>query len=249
VRDVTGSKNMEDALRESEEKFRVLADTSPVAIVLHEGEKIIYVNPAGERLSGYSRDELYRMNIWSMANPEQRAQAIEAWKDLVAGKVSPVRMEFQLIRKDGGKRWIEVTAGMAYLAGNNITILSVDDITERKRVEEALNEAKSDAELYVDLMGHDINNLNQIGMGFLEIALGTLDLDEQGRTLLKKSLGAIEGSTTLIDNVRKLQRAESGDMRNYPVDLGAMLTEVKDHYSHVPGRTWSSIMAPPAFVT
>jgi len=112
---------MEDALRESEEKFRVLADTSPVAIVLHEGEKIIYVNPAGERLSGYSRDELYRMNIWSMANPEQRAQAIEAWKDLVAGKVSPVRMEFQLIRKDGGKRWIEVTAGMAYLAGNNIT--------------------------------------------------------------------------------------------------------------------------------
>jgi len=98
-------------------------------------------------------------------------------------------------------------------------------------------------------MGHDINNLNQIGMGFLEIALGTLDLDEQGRTLLKKSLGALEGSTTLIDNVRKLQRAESGDMRNYPVDLGAMLAEVKDHYSHVPGTDVVINYGRPAFVT
>jgi PAS domain S-box-containing protein len=226
---------MEDALRESEEKFRALADTSPVAIVLHEGDKVIYINPAGERIIGYSKEEIYGMNIWSVAHPDQRAQAREAWNDLVSGKASQVSREFRVKRKDGAERWVKVSAGMAELAGKNITILSVDDITGRKQAEEALEESKSEAELYVDLMGHDINNMNQIGMGFLEIALGTLDLDEPGRALLTKSLGALEGSTRLIDNVRKIQRAESGDMRNYPVDLDSILVRVKDSYSHVPG--------------
>jgi PAS domain S-box-containing protein len=235
VRDITDRKKMEDALRESEEKFRVLADTSPVAIVLHEGDKVIYINPAGERIIGYSKEEIYGMNIWSVAHPDQRAQAREAWNDLVSGKASQVSREFRVKRKDGAERWVKVSAGMAELAGKNITILSVDDITGRKQAEEALEESKSEAELYVDLMGHDINNMNQIGMGFLEIALGTLDLDEPGRALLTKSLGALEGSTRLIDNVRKIQRAESGDMRNYPVDLDSILARAKDSYSHVPG--------------
>ncbi len=245
VRDVTARKKMEDALRESEEKFRVLADTSPVAIVLHDGDRIIYINPAGENLIGYSKEELQRMNLWSIAHPDQRAQVIDTWEDLVAGKAPTVSLEFRVIRKDGGERWVKVAAGMAELAGKKITILSVDDITGRKRAEEALKEAKSEAELYVDLMGHDINNLNQIGMGFLEIALGTLDLDEGGRALLSKSLGALEGSTRLIENVRKIQRVESGDMRNYPVDMGAILRKVKDYYSHVPGTDVEINYEPP----
>ena len=76
-------------------------------------------------------------------------------------------------------------------------------------------DAKSQAELYVDLMGHDINNMNQIGMGYLELALDMLSLDENGRSLLSKPMSAFENSTRLIDNVRKLQRVKSGELLQY----------------------------------
>jgi len=48
------------------------------------------------------------------------------------------------------------------------------DITDRKRSEKALLESKAEAELYVDLMGHDINNMNQIALGYLELAIDML---------------------------------------------------------------------------
>ncbi|AFD00325.1 putative PAS sensor signal transduction histidine kinase [Methanocella conradii HZ254] len=114
-------------------------------------------------------------------------------------------------------------------------IYYIRDITERKRAEEALQETKAQAELYVDLMGHDINNLNQVGMGFLELALDTLDLDEQGRSILSSSLRALESSTRLIDNVKKLQKVKSGKLQRYVVDLGKTLELVKENYSHMPG--------------
>ena len=55
MRDVTEQKRAEEALRESEKKFRVLADTSKAAIYVYQGENLLYVNEAAERITGYSR--------------------------------------------------------------------------------------------------------------------------------------------------------------------------------------------------
>ena len=55
-------------------------------------------------------------------------------------------------------------------------------------------------------MGHDINNLNQIGIGFLEMALDTIKLSPEERDLIARPLDALEASTRLIANVRKLQK-------------------------------------------
>jgi hypothetical protein len=83
----------------------------------------------------------------------------------------------------------------------------------RKRAEEALQQAKLQAELYVDLMGHDINNMNQIAIGFLELALQTLDTDKaltaQHRFLLEKPVDTLYNSARLIKNVKKLKNAQA----------------------------------------
>ena len=73
--DVTDSKRAEEALRESEKKFRVLAETSPAAIFLYQGEKYVYVNLMAETLTGYSRDELLAGDASDWIHPE--------FKDLV----------------------------------------------------------------------------------------------------------------------------------------------------------------------
>ncbi len=67
---ITDQLAVEQALRESEEKFRVLAETSPVAISIFQGERIFYANPALERLLGYGAEELYRMKFWEWAHKD-----------------------------------------------------------------------------------------------------------------------------------------------------------------------------------
>jgi len=119
--------------------------------------------------------------------------------------------------------------------GNVVGVIEQSrDITGRRRSEEALQEAKAEAELYLDLMGHDINNLNQIGLGFLEMALEAPGLDDRSRSLLSRPLAALENSSRLIDNVRKLQKARSGELHRMEIDIGRVLSDVQANYSHIP---------------
>jgi PAS domain S-box-containing protein len=110
------------------------------------------------------------------------------------------------------------------------------DITNRKQAEDALKEAKALAELYLDLMSHDINNLNQSAAGFLELALETLDADGKigpdGKLLIKKPLRAIQSSSTLIENVRKLQRLTAGGIKTMPIDLYEVFDGLKTQDFH-----------------
>lgn len=105
-----------------------------------------------------------------------------------------------------------------------------------KKTENELRSAKLQSDLYLDLMGHDINNLNHVGMGYLEIALDTLYLDDNGRSLISKSFAAFENSSRLIDNVRKLQKVRSGELYHQEMDVGQVLSDVKRHYSSMYSR-------------
>jgi two-component system phosphate regulon sensor histidine kinase PhoR len=125
-------------------------------------------------------------------------------------------------------------------------------IIMRKRAEDALAESKSQAELYVDFMGHDINNMNQVAMGFLELAIEKLGtegrLEKDDVPLLEKPMETMRNSAKLIDNVKKLQRLRAGILEPMLLDLGQVLSEVvsearctKDRhividYTHTPGR-------------
>jgi signal transduction histidine kinase len=110
----------------------------------------------------------------------------------------------------------------------------------RRRTEEALRQAKQQAELYVDLMGHDINNMNQIAIGFLELALQILGkekaLTEKHRFLLEKPVDTLYNSAGLIRNVKKLKDAQAGGLAIKIIDLDDVLTQVRDEFQRVPGR-------------
>ncbi|OPY27765.1 MAG: adaptive-response sensory kinase [Methanocella sp. PtaU1.Bin125] len=110
----------------------------------------------------------------------------------------------------------------------------------RRRTEEALLDSKQQAELYVDLMGHDINNMNQIALGFLELALQRLDenkkLGEEDRFTLEKPIETLQNSATLIHNVKMLQQARAGSLKARPVDLDEQIARAISEFAMVPGR-------------
>jgi signal transduction histidine kinase len=102
----------------------------------------------------------------------------------------------------------------------------------RKRAEDALAESKAQAELYVDFMGHDINNMNQVAMGYLELAMDKLGsagrLEKDDAPLLEKPMETMRNGAKLIDNVKKLQRLRAGMLEPMLLDVGQVLSEVMD---------------------
>ena len=110
-----------------------------------------------------------------------------------------------------------------------------EDMTDKVKTEEALIESRSRAELYLDLMGHDINNMHQIAMGYLELAQRALVLDESDRELIDKPREVMQRSAKLIENVRKLQKVQKGEIKDGVVDLSEVLTRVIGEYRALSG--------------
>jgi PAS domain S-box-containing protein len=148
--------------------------------------------------------------------------------------------------KDAGRRFYHARAFPTLGIDRKIASYTVmlADITDRRRYEEELSHARAQAELYLDLMGHDINNMNQIGIGFLEMALEKIMLSKEEEMLIRKPLSAMHNSTRLIDNVQKIRFADTGALSVEPVDIGLLLTEVIRDYHQVPGREITVEYAP-----
>jgi PAS domain S-box-containing protein len=128
-----------------------------------------------------------------------------------------------------------------------------EEIDKRIAIEKALAEAKSQAELYLDLMGHDINNLNQVGIGYLELARESNDLDEV-KSLIEKPLEVMRSASDIIDNVRKLKQITieepNSNFANKIINVCDILPEIKNRFSHINGRDITiNIQSPkPCFV-
>lgn len=131
-------KQAEKSLRESELRFRTLAETAASAIVIAQGTQLRYANTAAEALMGYSKEELMSMNIWELIHPDFLEQLVSIETERQDQHPALVRSEIQIIRKDGSTRWVEFAATFMELEGEVASLGIASDISERKRAEEKL---------------------------------------------------------------------------------------------------------------
>ncbi|MBI2681890.1 MAG: PAS domain S-box protein [Acidobacteriales bacterium] len=135
-RDISARKSAEAALRDSENKFRALADNSATAIYIHDGKHFLYVNPAGCRLVGYTLQEMMAISdVWKVMAPEDRAVGKQRVSDRVSGRLGPSRNEYKALRKDGSVIWVDLSAASFEYGGKTGIVGSAIDITERKNAE------------------------------------------------------------------------------------------------------------------
>jgi PAS domain S-box-containing protein len=226
----------EDILRVNDVNFHLLVDSANTGILLVQGEDIIYINQALAGMCGYTVDECKHIKYWDMVPPDRRNYIRWAGNARQRGWIGPSRSELRLIRKNGDDIWLDCSWAVPTLEGKPAVLVMCVDITARKRAESEVLKAKAQAELYLDLMSHDINNLNQIAQGFLELALNSLDIAPNQKELIEKPLEALQSSSRIIANVRKLQKAESGEFPSKTVDICNVLEDLKARYSNVPDR-------------
>ncbi len=138
VQDITERKQMEQALRESEEQFRTIVESSHSLIGIHRGDKWIYVNPAAAEASGYSQEELLSLRFWEIVALEMQEQARQRGYDILQGKPVPLRNQIKVIKKTGEELWVDYTAVPIKLQGEPAILVVGHDITDLKRANEAL---------------------------------------------------------------------------------------------------------------
>jgi PAS domain S-box-containing protein len=143
-------KRAEDALRETEEKFRVLAETSPSGICLYQGERIIYANPATTRLFGYSEQECLKMRFWDWVHDDSKEVVRQRGMARQRGESVPPCYECRHVGKDGREIWIFVSAGRIEYGGRPAGIVTFFDISDRKCMEEELQHARDELEKRVE---------------------------------------------------------------------------------------------------
>jgi PAS domain S-box-containing protein len=217
---------------------------------------IIYANTASCNLLGFVERELTSMMIENI-DPSFTNSKWNVFVEELKIKGSAV-YESRLQACNRSIIPVEVTYNYLVYYGEEYLIAFARDIAERKKAEEELRHAHSDlekkveertkelvhekmeAELYLDLICHDISNIHQIIEGQLELAQeimaeeGTLVGDE--KELIDTPLQILERSARLIDSVRKLRQLRTSELKAENIDLSVVINDVVSTYANIRGK-------------
>ncbi len=144
VLDITRRKMILDASRESEEKFRNLAQSAPYAILIHQEDNWVYANREAENISGYTRDELLKMKFWEFVAPEAAENVRENGYLRQAGRECENEYQFRIFTRDASEKWVTLRGNHIEYQGRPAGIISVLDVTAKKRALESLREQQEE---------------------------------------------------------------------------------------------------------
>ncbi len=136
LEDVTATRQAEEALRESEARYRRLVELSPDGVGVHLDGRVVYVNPAGAQILGAaSPEEVIGRPVLDFVHPEYRALVQERIRHMLETGGSVDLIEEKFVRLDGQVVDVEVAATAIPYRGRTAVMVVVRDITERKRAE------------------------------------------------------------------------------------------------------------------
>jgi len=183
-------KRVEEALRESEERYRDLVENAHDIIYSHDLKgNHISINKAGEQITGYSREEALTLNLAQTIAPESLPKAQEMLTRQLAGEKATA-YEMEIIAKDGRRIAVEAKIKLVFQDGVPIGVQGVArDVTERKQLENQLRQAQKMESIgtWASGIAHDFNNLMTVVTAYSELALRGLELQIQFGPKSKRS--------------------------------------------------------------
>ena len=235
--DITASKRMEEALRTSETKYRIVADNT------HDWEywaspegRFLYISPSCKRISGYAASEFEAdLRLFpQIVHPDDVSWFGAHLRQDQAAR-APCALEFRIIHRDGSTRWIghvcqPVFDAQGHFLGHRG---SNRDITDRKRAEEALLDSSHKLKLFAYSVAHDLKS-PAIGVYGLSKRLSKSYkdvLDEKGRSYCEQIMKTSEHIAALVDKVNAYIATKEARLTIEKINIREILQMLKDEFS------------------
>jgi two-component system, cell cycle sensor histidine kinase and response regulator CckA len=255
--DITERQQAEEALRSSEEQYRALFDTNPLPLWVLDPEdlRLLAVNQAAVQHYGYSPERFLEMTLRELSPPE----ALPLVDDLQARMEAPPAAArlgpmgtWTHVRWDGSRIQVELTANRLRFRSRPAILLLANDITERRRAEDALRQSEEQLRQWqkIEAVGrlaggiaHDFNNLINVISGYGQMLQRRLNGDESSRRNLDEILKAAERATALTRQLLTFSRKQERQARL--VDLSRVVAGMADMLQRLIGEDVELTLASP----
>jgi two-component system sensor histidine kinase/response regulator len=221
VQDITQRRRVEQALRESEERFRGTFENAAVGIAHKDAEgRWLRVNKKYCEIVGYDLDELQQKTFHDITYSGDLAITHEKYNLLMRGELPSFVQEKRYIRKDGSLVWINLTVSLQRdPAGQPAYAIAVlEEISERKRLEGELRQAKETAEAanrakddFLANVSHEIRTPMNAILGMTELVLDTPLGDDQ-QQCLQTVKSAADNLLSIINDLLDFSKIEAGKL-------------------------------------
>ena len=241
--DISEQRRAEDALRESEARYRMLADTaSEVIMQLDLAFEARYVSPACRDVFGFEPEEMIGTQPATSIHPEEVALVRQHAEDMVTGKVpgDRITLTYRMSRKDREYVWVEASINLVRDLHTNAAkslICSLRDVTERQRIARHLEQAKLAAEHaarqkadFVANMSHELRTPLTGILGLHDLLQSDPTLGPKQRRYLIMARDAGRSLLTVVNDVLDFSKIEAGELtiEKVPFDLLALVESCED---------------------
>jgi PAS domain S-box-containing protein len=226
-------KKTEQALRDSEKKFRVLTENAACGICIIQGDRICYANSEAEKITGYSKDDLLKMNLRELVHPEHQ-DILQ--KDEAGYQVDLLGKEIKILSRGGQEKWISFSYGAAIIKDKLVILGTFCDITDHKMAQEVVYKQLYCAQKMEAIgqlasgLAHEINNQ-------LTVIQASVDLYIRDDSLIfiRSKIGkAIEKASRLNRQLMLLTREQ--EQSKELVDINQNLWELQKMFKQMLGE-------------
>ncbi len=234
ARDISEHKQTVAALRRSEERYRTLIESAnDIIYTMDMAGRYTSLNRAGERLTGYTHDEVVELNWRALVAPEYAKLTERMIARKLAGEETITFYELEVVRKDGERVSVEVSTQLIYEGGRAAGVLGIArDITERRRAEaerRAMMEQQAELEKMRSLgqlsagVAHNFNNVLAAILGRTQLLLRATTDERQRRNLQVIEQAALDAA----EIVRRIQTFARRTPTTHfqPVSLAQLITD------------------------
>ena len=225
--EISERKRAEEKLRKSEERWRGIFENSSVGNILTNLDgSIETANRAFLDMTGYTLPELKSLSFREITHPDDLKLTDDAVKQFLGGRTHLCVFEKRYLRKDGTSFWVRVN--ISFVPGEDREfqcITTVLDITEQKRAEQALRDAKEAAEAgnrakseFLANMSHEVRTPMNGVLGMIELALET-HLSAEQREYLDVAKFSAESLLAIIDDVLDFSKLEARKLDLVPIEF------------------------------